>query len=114
LRLAAWINGVEVASTTTQASGTAVYYLLDIPPRAYDPITRQVCRQGGASGETIYFVLCDAFTANETAIWNGGSLVQRNLTVARLCSGATNTPMPTSTPTATPQPRLYLPMIVRR
>jgi len=85
LKLAAWVNGVEVASTTTQAAGGPTYFLIDVSERAYDSVTGQLCRQGGAMGETVSFKLCTVVPANETGTWHGGSLVQRNLTASGSC-----------------------------
>jgi hypothetical protein len=72
-----------VATTTTQASGNSTYYLIDVPERAYDTASGQVCRQGGAAGEEVHFVLSNQITAHETGIWSAGSLVQRDLTATR-------------------------------
>ena len=96
LKLAAWVNGVEVATTTTQASSGATHYLIDVPERAYDTVTGHVCRQGGAAGETVHFVLCNRVTANETGTWNGGTQVQRDLT-GKACRSL-----------------IYLPLVMRR
>lgn len=113
VKLAAWVNGVEVASTTTQASGSSTYYLIDVPERAYDSVTGQVCRQGGAAGETVSFVLCTYVTANETGTWAGGTQVQRDLTASGSCSPATNTPTATATSTWTFTPTLPRPRRLR-
>jgi hypothetical protein len=94
LKLAAWVNGVEVASTTTQTSGSKTYYLIDVLERAYDTVTGQVCRQGGAAGETVHFVLRNLITAHETGTWSGGTQVHRDLTATRFVS--------------------YLPIVLRR
>jgi|GEM_PF-1742284 len=88
LKVAAWIGGVEVASTATLDMGGATYYLLDVPLRAVDPTTGQVCRQGGATGETVTFVLCDLLAANQTGAWYGGTQVQRDLTASGSCTAA--------------------------
>lgn len=44
VRLAARINGVEVASTITQEYEGVTYYLIDVPERAIDDSTGEVCR----------------------------------------------------------------------
>jgi hypothetical protein len=78
-QLAARIDGIEVASTTTQAVGSTSFYQVDVPARAYDTVTGQVCRPGGAAGETITFVLAGSLPASETGAWAGGTLVHRDL-----------------------------------
>lgn len=82
LRLAAWIEGTEVAWTTTQTTGSATYYQVDVLARAYDDVTGLLCRLGGAPGETIAFMLAGSLTANETGVWVGGTLVRRDLTMS--------------------------------
>jgi hypothetical protein len=80
--LAAWIEGSQVASTTTQSAGGLTYYQMDVPARAYDDVTGLLCRPGGAPGEMVMFVLANSLPANETGVWAGGTLVQRNLTLS--------------------------------
>jgi|GEM_PF-3565791 len=94
LKVEAWINGIQVATTTTGASSRGTYYLLDVPDRATDPATGRVCRQGGATGEPVSFALCDAIVSDQQGAWNVGSLVRLDFNAAGDC-GATP-PIPAS------------------
>jgi hypothetical protein len=92
LKLAAWVGGAEAAVTTTQDAGGDTYYLLDAPERAYDSETGQVCRAGGAAGETVTFVLCDALTAGQTGTWHGGTMTRLDLALSGSCQAGSPAP----------------------
>jgi len=86
MSLTAWIDGTRVGIATTESSGGATYYLVDVPERASDSGTGAVCRQGGAAGETVYLALCGVLRADQQAAWNGGSLARLDLTASGACS----------------------------
>ena len=75
--VSAKINGVQYAYATVQIYQGQTVYSLDVP--GDDPATQGVI-EGGVQGNTVVFWI-DGTPANETAIWQSGTNVARNLTI---------------------------------
>lgn len=92
MAVAAWVNGYQTATATTQTDVAGRYYLIDVPERAADPATGKVCRQGGTAGEKVWFSLCSVLVAEQQGTWNSGTLVQVDLTAGGTCGGVALVP----------------------
>lgn len=91
--LTAWVDGVRIAATTTRDDKGDTYYVLDVPARADDDTTGQICREGGAADKRIYFALCDVLQAPQTGAWQGGASVQLDLAFTGACQSAAPLPL---------------------
>lgn len=82
--VAAWIQGTQVVSTTTIASGGETYYMLDVPGDDLET----PADEGAVANDNITFTV-DGVPVPETGIWVSGSSTRLDLVV------------PVSTPTLT-------------
>lgn len=76
-QVTAWINGLPYAVTTTQLYQGQTVYSLDIP--GDDPATTAI--EGGVPGDLVQFTI-DAFPTQESGVWQSGSNLQLDLSVA--------------------------------
>ncbi|NIS81747.1 MAG: tandem-95 repeat protein, partial [Anaerolineales bacterium] len=73
--ISAWIGDVEYVSTVGFLDGDRSVFVLDVP--GDDPDTPGI--EGGVDGDSIVFQVA-GFNADQTAIWEGGTHVELNLT----------------------------------
>jgi hypothetical protein len=73
--ISTWINGTKVAETTSLSVNGDSVYIVDVP--GDDPDTPTI--EGGQEGDTIVFQVA-GIEADQTALWTGGEVTERNLT----------------------------------
>lgn len=92
--LTAWLDGAQIAATTTQDDAGNIYYTLDIPARADSNTSGQICRAGGIAGKKIYFALCDVLQAPQTGVWQAGAAAPLDLAFTGSCLSPAPLPLP--------------------